>query len=197
VGTFTDTGTFTAIGSVSDTGSFSAIGSYTETGAFNPMGTFTGSFTDTGTFPALGTPATPVIPTAPALPAIPTPTAAPYGTKAAKAVAFARAQIGKPYVWGATGPDSYDCASLTGAAWRAAGVTLPRTCQDQMYAGTGVTLATVQPGDLLFFYDDSRHVGIYIGNGMMIHAPSPGAYVREESVFYAGEAAIQAVVRPA
>ncbi len=100
------------------------------------------------------------------------------GTKAEKALAYARAQVGKPYVWGATGPDSYDCSGLTQAAWKAAGVSLPRTTYDQVDAGTTVPLADAQPGDLIFFYDDISHVGIYIGDGMMIHAPKPGAYVR-------------------
>ena len=120
-----------------------------------------------------------------------------YATKAAKAIAFARAQIGKPYVWGATGPGSYDCSGLTQAAWKAAGVTLPRTTYDQVNAGTTVSLTDAQPGDLVFFYDDISHVGIYIGNGMMIHAPKPGAYVREESIYYGGESIIHSVVRPA
>ncbi|MFC7265827.1 C40 family peptidase [Streptomyces lutosisoli] len=120
-----------------------------------------------------------------------------YATKAAKAIAFARAQIGKPYVWGATGPDSYDCSGLTQAAWKAAGVTLPRVTYDQVNAGTTVSLADAQPGDLVFFYDDISHVGLYIGNGMMIHAPKPGAYVREESIYYAGTSIIHSVVRPA
>ncbi|GAA3868007.1 C40 family peptidase [Streptomyces lacrimifluminis] len=120
-----------------------------------------------------------------------------YATTAEKALAFARAQVGKPYVWGATGPDSYDCSSLTQAAWRAAGVTLPRTTYDQVNAGTTLSLSAIQPGDLVFFYDDISHVGLYIGNGMMIHAPKPGAYVREESIFYDGESAVHSVVRPA
>ncbi|MCX5423105.1 C40 family peptidase [Streptomyces sp. NBC_00078] len=118
-------------------------------------------------------------------------------TKAEKTLAFARAQVGKPYVWGATGPGSYDCSGLTQAAWKAAGVSLPRTTYDQVKAGTTVPLADAQPGDLVFFYDDISHVGIYIGNGMMIHAPKPGAYVREESVYYGGESIIHSVVRPA
>ncbi|MEU1198510.1 NlpC/P60 family protein [Streptomyces sp. NPDC005813] len=117
--------------------------------------------------------------------------------KADKAVAFARTQIGKPYVWGATGPDSYDCSGLTQAAWKAAGVSLPRVTYDQVNAGTTVSLADAQPGDLVFFYDDISHVGLYIGNGMMIHAPKPGAYVREESIYYDGTSAIHSVVRPA
>ncbi|MDQ0750742.1 cell wall-associated NlpC family hydrolase [Streptomyces africanus] len=120
-----------------------------------------------------------------------------YATKAEKALAFARAQIGKPYVWGAVGPGSYDCSGLTQAAWKAAGVTLPRTTYDQVNAGTTVSLADAQPGDLVFFYDDVTHVGIYIGNGMMIHAPKPGTYVREESIYYDGQSAIHSVVRPA
>ncbi|WP_326721130.1 NlpC/P60 family protein [Streptomyces sp. NBC_00243] len=120
-----------------------------------------------------------------------------YATKAAKAIAFARAQVGKPYVWGATGPGSYDCSGLTQAAWKAAGVTLPRVTYDQVNAGTTVALSDAQPGDLVFFYDDVSHVGLYIGNGMMIHAPKPGAYVREESIYYDGESAIHSVVRPA
>ncbi|MGW2566656.1 NlpC/P60 family protein [Streptomyces sp. NPDC001537] len=120
-----------------------------------------------------------------------------YATKAEKALAFARAQIGKPYVWGATGPGSYDCSGLTQAAWKAAGVDLPRTTYDQVNAGTTVSLTDAQPGDLIFFYDDISHVGVYIGNGMMIHAPKPGAYVREESIYYGGESIIHSVVRPA
>ncbi|KOG34094.1 C40 family peptidase [Streptomyces resistomycificus] len=124
-------------------------------------------------------------------------TDASYAAKAEKALTFARTQIGKPYVWGATGPDSYDCSSLTQAAWKAAGVTLPRTTYDQVDAGTTVPLSAAQPGDLVFFYDDISHVGLYIGNGMMIHAPKPGAYVREESIYYDGESSIYRVVRPA
>ncbi|MFF3310926.1 NlpC/P60 family protein [Streptomyces sp. NPDC002952] len=120
-----------------------------------------------------------------------------YATTADKAIAFARAQVGKPYVWGATGPDSYDCSGLTQAAWKAAGVSLPRTTWDQVDAGTTVPLSDIKPGDLVFFYDDISHVGLYIGNGMMIHAPKPGAYVREESIYYDGTSSIHSVVRPA
>ncbi|MFE6552152.1 NlpC/P60 family protein [Streptomyces sp. NPDC057746] len=119
------------------------------------------------------------------------------GAQAEKALAYARAQVGKPYVWGATGPDSYDCSGLTQAAWKAAGVSLPRTTYDQVDVGTTVPLADAQPGDLIFFYDDISHVGIYIGDGMMIHAPKPGAYVREESIYYGGSSIIHSVVRPA
>ncbi|MFD6424281.1 NlpC/P60 family protein [Streptomyces sp. NPDC060198] len=105
-------------------------------------------------------------------------------TKGAQALAFAESQIGKPYVWGATGPASYDCSGLTQAAWREAGVDLPRTTWDQVNVGTRVATADLQPGDLIFFYDDISHVGVYKGDGMMVHAPKPGAYVREESIYY-------------
>ncbi|MFG2285638.1 NlpC/P60 family protein [Streptomyces sp. NPDC048595] len=117
-----------------------------------------------------------------------------YSTKAEKALAFARAQIGKPYVWGATGPSSYDCSGLTQAAWKAAGVDLPRTTWDQVKVGQRVATKDLQPGDLVFFYDDISHVGMYIGGGKMIHAPKPGAYVREESIYYMP---IYGSVRPA
>jgi cell wall-associated NlpC family hydrolase len=120
-----------------------------------------------------------------------------YAAKAAKALAFAKSQEGKPYVWGATGPDSYDCSGLTQAAWKAAGISLPRTTWDQVEIGTTVSLSAIQPGDLVFFYDDISHVGLYLGDGMMIHAPKPGAYVREESIYYDGTASIHSVVRPA
>lgn len=66
-----------------------------------------------------------------------------------------------------------------------------------MNAGTTVPVSQAQPGDLVFFYDDVTHVGIYIGNGMMIHAPKPGTYVREESIYYDGDSAIHSIVRPA
>ncbi|MFG2354644.1 C40 family peptidase [Streptomyces sp. NPDC048521] len=118
-------------------------------------------------------------------------------TQAEKAIAFARAQIGKPYVSGASGPGSYDCAGLTRAAWKAAGVTLPRTAQAQAATGTPVPLSDARAGDLVFFHDDSSHVGLCTGDGMMIHAPEPGAYVREEAVDRGGASVIHSVVRPA
>ncbi|MDQ0794458.1 NlpC/P60 family protein [Streptomyces sp. B1I3] len=117
-----------------------------------------------------------------------------YASKADKVLGFARAQIGKPYVWGAAGPASYDCSGLTQAAWKAAGVDLPRTTWDQVEVGTRVATADLRPGDLVFFYDDISHVGIYKGDGMMIHAPKPGANVREESIYYMP---IYGSVRPA
>jgi cell wall-associated NlpC family hydrolase len=118
-------------------------------------------------------------------------------TRAEKAVAFARAQIGKPCVWGASGPGSYDCSGLTQAAWKSAGVSLPRSTCDQAGAGSAVPLAEARPGDLIFFHDDLGHVGLCTGDGMMIHAPGPGAYVREESVHHGGDSVVRSVVRPA
>jgi cell wall-associated NlpC family hydrolase len=93
-------------------------------------------------------------------------------------VSFAYGALGLPYVWGATGPSSYDCSGLTQAAWRSAGVSLPRTTYTQINAGTRVSRSQLQPGDLVFFYSGVSHVGLYIGNGQMIHAAHPGAPVR-------------------
>ncbi|WP_326797899.1 NlpC/P60 family protein [Streptomyces sp. NBC_01808] len=112
------------------------------------------------------------------------PPADPGPSKSEQVLAFAEAQLGKPYVWGATGPDSYDCSGLTQAAWREAGISLPRTTYDQVNAGTQVAKADLQPGDLVFFYDDISHVGIYVGNGQMIHASKPGDDVKYESIDY-------------
>ncbi|MHB9863964.1 C40 family peptidase [Streptomyces sp. YIM S03343] len=145
-------------------------------------------------------PATGSIPTVPSAPTLPTITQPPLQAtpgKAAAALDFARAQLGRPCLWGAAGPEAYDCGGLTQAAWRAAGVTLPRTAPEQASAGTLVPLTELQPGDLLFFQDGPSHVGLVTGNGLMIHAPGPGASVREESVFFAGPQAIQGAIRPA
>ncbi|PWI20277.1 hypothetical protein DI272_02775 [Streptomyces sp. Act143] len=139
-----------------------------------------------------------VTPPAPAPFEGPTPSAgAGHSTKAERVIAFAREQIGRPCVWGAAGPGSFDAPGLSQAAWKVAGVTLPRTAQAQAEFGTPVALADVQVGDLVFFHDDLGHVGIWAGNGMMIHAPGPGAAVREESVFFAGQSAIKGAIRPA
>ncbi|WP_240139402.1 C40 family peptidase [Streptomyces sp. MUM 178J] len=109
-------------------------------------------------------------------PAESTPKAA--DSRAAQAVSYAYGALGKPYVWGATGPSSFDCSGLTQAAWRSAGVSLPRTTYTQINAGRRVTRSQLAPGDLVFFYSGVSHVGIYIGNGQMIHAPRPGDAVR-------------------
>ncbi|MEU5890687.1 C40 family peptidase [Streptomyces sp. NPDC047461] len=157
--------------------------------------------------PVTAAPAAPVVHAAPETPSAPL-TSAAYGgswlavdpghsTQAERVIAFARAQIGRPCVWGAVGPGSYDAPGLTQAAWKAAGVTLPRTVQAQWGGGMQISLADVRVGDLVFFHDDLSHVGIWSGDGMMIHAPGPGATIREESVFFAGQSAIKGAVRPA
>ncbi|MFE2374785.1 NlpC/P60 family protein [Streptomyces sp. NPDC059398] len=109
--------------------------------------------------------------------AVRTPVAA-TGSRAARAVAFAYGALGKPYVWGATGPSSFDCSGLTQAAYRSAGVSLPRTTYTQINSGQRVGRSELAPGDLVFFYSGISHVGIYVGGGQMIHAPHPGAPVR-------------------
>ncbi|MEU2180045.1 C40 family peptidase [Streptomyces thermolilacinus] len=117
-----------------------------------------------------------------------------YAAKAEKVLAFALAQVGKPYVRGAAGPSSYDCSGLTQAAWKAAGVDLPRTAEGQAEAGRRVASGELLPGDLVFFHDDGSHVAIYAGGGRMIHAPSPGGTVCEEPV---GHLPLHGAVRPA
>lgn len=109
--------------------------------------------------------------------AAPAAAAAPSGTSSSRglaALAFARAQIGKPYIYGGTGPGGYDCSGLTGAAWRAAGVSLPRTSQQQYGVGRPVSVDQLAPGDLVFYYSGISHVGIYAGGGQILHASRPG-----------------------
>ncbi|MFF7164803.1 NlpC/P60 family protein [Streptomyces sp. NPDC008086] len=98
--------------------------------------------------------------------------------RAAAAVSYAYSKLGSPYVWGATGPDAFDCSGLTQAAYRSAGLSLPRTTYAQIDAGRRVSRSELLPGDLVFFYSGISHVGLYIGNGQMIHAPNPSAPVR-------------------
>ncbi|MFJ1702076.1 NlpC/P60 family protein [Kitasatospora sp. NPDC088346] len=90
---------------------------------------------------------------------------------------FAHAQLGKPYVYGATGPGSYDCSGLTLKAFAAGGVALPRTSQAQFAAGQKIARSQLQPGDLVFYYSDLHHVGIYLGDGRLLHAPRTGKTV--------------------
>jgi cell wall-associated NlpC family hydrolase len=121
--------------------------------------------------PAAATPSQSTISTV--LAAIP-----PGSSAAGKAIAVAKAQLGKPYVWGASGPDSFDCSGLTAYAWGAAGVGLPHNAAAQQGMGMSVSQADLAPGDLVFFGSPAYHVGIYLGGGLMIHAPTSGDVVR-------------------
>ena len=104
------------------------------------------------------------------------------GGRAGEAIRFAIDQLGEPYVWGADGPSSWDCSGLTLRAYQAAGVTLPRTSAQQATVGIPVSKSNLLPGDLVFFYTPISHVGIYVGEGLMIHAPHPGDVVKVVSI---------------
>jgi cell wall-associated NlpC family hydrolase len=106
----------------------------------------------------------------------------PVSDRAAAALAAARSALGRPYVYGSTGPSAFDCSGLMYWSWRHAGVDLPRTSQGQMFAGHRIPLSQARPGDLVIYYSDRHHVGMYAGHGMVIHAPYPGARVRYERV---------------
>lgn len=97
--------------------------------------------------------------------------------RAGDAIAFAKAQLGEPYVYGAAGPGSWDCSGLTMRAWGAAGVSLPHSAAAQSRLGSAVSTSSMQPGDLVFYYSPVSHVGIYLGGGRLLHAPHPGASV--------------------
>ncbi|MGW2249815.1 NlpC/P60 family protein [Kitasatospora sp. NPDC001660] len=109
-------------------------------------------------------------------------TTPPASERGSTALAAAVRMIGSPYAYGATGPRAFDCSGLMYYSWRQAGVTLPRTSQAQAYAGQRVNLSDARPGDLVIFYRDMHHVGMYAGGGVIVHAPYPGARVRYESV---------------
>jgi peptidoglycan DL-endopeptidase CwlO len=94
------------------------------------------------------------------------------------------AQVGKPYVWGATGPDSFDCSGLTQWSWTQSGVGLPRVAADQQAWAVPVPISQVLPGDLVFFGNPAHHVGLYVGGGMMVEAPHTGAVVDITSVWW-------------
>ena len=114
-----------------------------------------------------------------------------FSGRAGKVLQYACAQLGDPYVWAADGPSSFDCSGLTLRAWEAAGVSLPHNADAQSRYGTRVTPtpAALQPGDLVFFHRPISHVGIYIGNGLMIHAPHTGTVVKLAKVQWAAAVA--------
>ncbi|MET9591439.1 NlpC/P60 family protein [Streptomyces sp. NPDC006516] len=95
-----------------------------------------------------------------------------------EAVEYAVEQIGKPYVWGAEGPESYDCSGLTSQAWSAAGREIPRTSQEQWRRLPKVPLGSLRPGDLVVYFPKATHVALYIGDGTVVQAPRPGATVK-------------------
>ncbi|WP_457517249.1 NlpC/P60 family protein [Streptomyces sp. TE33382] len=106
----------------------------------------------------------------------------PGSARGTAAVAAATRALGRPYVWGAEGPSGFDCSGLMRWAYAQAGVGLPRTSQAQRYAGRMVPLSQARPGDLVAYRADAGHIGMYVGNGQVIHAPYPGARVRYDPV---------------
>ena len=101
----------------------------------------------------------------------------PASGSAGAAVSYAMAQVGDAYVYGASGPDAFDCSGLTMASWAQAGVALPHSSSAQYGSGTPVSASDLQPGDLVFYYSPISHVGMYIGNGMIVHAANPSTGV--------------------
>ncbi|WP_037884167.1 MULTISPECIES: C40 family peptidase [unclassified Streptomyces] len=108
---------------------------------------------------------------------LPTRTGTPTAAGGA-ALTYAAAQIGKPYVWGAEGPGSFDCSGLTSQAWAHAGRAIPRTSQEQWAQLPKVPLEQLRPGDLVVYFPKATHVGLYVGDGKVIQAPRPGAVVK-------------------
>jgi cell wall-associated NlpC family hydrolase len=112
------------------------------------------------------------------------------------AIQAALAQLGKPYVWGATGPDSFDCSGLMQWSWAQVGIRIPRVANDQQSWATPVPISQIQPGDFVFFGNPAHHVGMYIGNGLMVDAPHTGAYVEVTSVWWSDLAGFGRVHQP-
>ncbi len=119
----------------------------------------------------------------------------PTGTQAEKAVAFAYAQLGKPYVFGASGPNSYDCSGLTMASWASAGISIPRTSFEQWGSLPHVPISQIQPGDILVFNGEG-HVGLYVGGGMLIDAPHTGLNVEKIALSGWYQSSLIGAVRP-
>ncbi|GAA1967295.1 hypothetical protein GCM10009838_26870 [Catenulispora subtropica] len=117
----------------------------------------------------------------------------PANAKAATAVREALSLMGVPYRWGGTTRAGFDCSGFTQHVWAAAGVKIPRTVRQQAAAGTPVPLNKAQPGDLVVFYPSRHHVGIYIGNGLVVDSPHPGSGVRTDPI---RSMPVSVVVRP-
>ncbi len=105
------------------------------------------------------------------------PTAVPASGSAAAVVQYAMAQVGDAYVYGAMGESAFDCSGLTMRAWAQAGVSLPHSSSAQFSSGSRIAAGDLQPGDLVFYYSPISHVGIYIGDGLIVHAANPGTGV--------------------
>jgi cell wall-associated NlpC family hydrolase len=110
-------------------------------------------------------------------------TSPPPSARASAAVEEAKRQLGKPYVFGGSGPDNFDCSGLVAWAWRAAGVSLPHSAGSQYRDYPKVPLTALQPGDIVVFGSDLHHNGIYVGGGQMIHAPQTGDVVKYASIY--------------
>ncbi|UED88269.1 C40 family peptidase [Streptomyces profundus] len=141
--------------------------------------------TGTGPRNATAAPKTPPTPGADA--------ASPSSGRGQTALAAAQTVLGRPYGWGQAGPDAFDCSGLVQWAYARAGVSLPRTSQAQAGAGRGVPLDQAQPGDIVVYRADASHVGLYAGDGQVLHAPSTGSTIRYDPV---GMMPVSSVVRP-
>ncbi|TQK70611.1 C40 family peptidase [Nocardioides sp. SLBN-35] len=106
------------------------------------------------------------------------PATIPASGRAAAAIKYALAQVGDAYVWGAAGPNAFDCSGLTMMAYAQAGVSLPHSSRAQYGSGAHIAKSDLQAGDLVFYYSPISHVGIYLGNGLIVHAANPGAGVK-------------------
>ena len=126
----------------------------------------------------------PAAPSQPSGPVAPPPSGGGGGGSgsAAAVVAYARAQVGKPYCYGGSGPGCFDCSGLTMMAWRQAGVSLPHSSASQYNVGRRISAGELQPGDLIFYYSPISHVSVYIGGGQRISATHTGDYVRVQSL---------------
>ncbi len=111
------------------------------------------------------------------------PSDVPASGRAAAAVQYALGQVGDAYVYGAAGPSAFDCSGLTMMSWAQAGVGLPHSSSAQFGSGPHISSSALQPGDLVFYYSPISHVGIYIGNGLIVHAANPGTGVRVAGLF--------------
>jgi cell wall-associated NlpC family hydrolase len=111
------------------------------------------------------------------------PSGVPTSGRAAAAVRYAMAQVGDAYVYGAAGENAFDCSGLTMRAWAQAGVSLPHSSSAQFNSGPRVSASDLQPGDLVFYYSPISHVGMYIGNGLIVHAANPGTGVAVSGLY--------------